>query len=214
MEALTTERPVAPPIPDHGPVWAEWPISWSAVWVGALSALAAALIIGLAGTALGMHELTPGYRIVRWSTFSLGALLFNVCGAFVSFVIGGWAAAKVSGFRRSDAAMLHGAIAWLVATPLLLVLVALGAGSLFGGWYGGLAGTPAWLAHPAAMDPNAAAALRNAALASCTAILLGLVGAVLGGWMTSEEPMRLPKRAVVGDTEMHRTDRMQSMSSR
>lgn len=29
--------------------WRSWPVSWSAVWVGALSALAVGLLIGLLG---------------------------------------------------------------------------------------------------------------------------------------------------------------------
>jgi hypothetical protein len=84
--------------------------------------------------------------------------------------------------------MLHGAVAWLVAVPLLLAAGALGAGSFFGGWYGGLAGTPAW-APPAAtataesaLTPEQAAAVtRNTALGAVSALLLGLIGSVLGG---------------------------------
>src|SRR5262249_39387791 len=113
-------------------------------------------------------------------------------------------------------------IAWLVATPLLVVLCALGGANLVGGWYGGLAGSPSWAA-PAAMpferpEPLAAhataagqggyriavgryngevrqwrdetpRATRNSALGAVTALLLGLVGSVIGGWIASGEPM-------------------------
>ena len=82
--------------------------------------------------------------------------------------------------------MLHGAITWLLSVPILLVLIALGARSFFGGWYGGLAGTPVWAAPGTAV---AAEATREAAGGAATALLLGLVGAVLGGWMGSGEPM-------------------------
>jgi hypothetical protein len=173
--------------------WAHWPVYWSAVWVGVLAALAVALIFGLVGGALGAHELTPGHRIVKWSDLGVGALAFGVFGAFIAFAVGGWVAAKIGGIRRSEPAMLHGAIVWLVAVPLLLALAALGAGSHFGGWYDGLVGTPGWVT-PAAVpnapvDPNAALAARNAALAAATALLIGLVGGVVGGWMASGEPM-------------------------
>jgi len=61
---------------------------------------------------------------------------------------------------------------------------------MFGGWFGGLAGTPAWVTPATtAADPNAAAILRNEALAALTAILVGLMGAVIGGWLASGEPM-------------------------
>lgn len=165
-----------------------WPVSWSAIWVGALAALATALLFGLAGTALGAHEL--GHRVVKWRDFRLGALIFSVMGSFFAFVLGGWVAARIAGFQRSEPAMLHGAIAWLVALPLLLVFASLGATTYFGAWYGGLAGTPAWVLRPTGpVDPAAAMVARNSALGAITALLIGLVGSVVGGWLASGEPM-------------------------
>jgi hypothetical protein len=112
--------------------WVPWPVSWSAIWVGALSAIALALLFGLVGIALGLHLLGPSQRIVNWHKFGLGALIFSVCGAFFSGVVGGWVAGKIGGLLRSEPAMLHGAIVWLVTVPLVLVLAALGAGVVYG----------------------------------------------------------------------------------
>jgi len=170
-------------------VRAPWPLSWSAVWVGTLAAIALALIFGLVGISVGAHRV--GQPLGAWRDMSFLALAWSVFGAFISFVVGGWAAAKVAGLRRSETAMLHGAIAWLIAVPILLVMASLGAAAYFGTWYGGLAGTPAWAAPAATavQDPSAAIAARNAALAAVTALLLGLVGGVVGGWMGSGEPM-------------------------
>ena len=166
-----------------------WPLSWSAVWTGALSAIAMILIFGLVGVAVGAHRV--GHPFGAWHDVSFLALAWSVFSAFISFAVGGWAAAKVAGLRRSETAMLHGSIAWLVAVPILLAMASLGATAYFGTWYGGLAGTPAWVTPAAAavQDPNAALAARNAALAAVTALLLGLVGGVIGGWMGSGEPM-------------------------
>jgi membrane protein implicated in regulation of membrane protease activity len=92
--------------------------------------------------------------------------------------------------------MLHGAIVWLVTVPLLVALAAIGAGTLFGGWYGGLAGTPIWVTpNNVAADPGAATAARNTALLAVTALLIGLVGSVLGGWLASGEPMSVNLRS-------------------
>ncbi|HKA61756.1 MAG TPA: hypothetical protein VKH83_04990 [Methylomirabilota bacterium] len=182
-----------------------WPVSWSAVWIGALAAITLALIFGLVGTALGAHRVA--HPFVSWKDVGFWALIWSVFGAFLSFVLGGWAATKVAGFRRSETAMLHGTIVWLVAVPILLVLLSLGAATYLGSWYGGLAGTPAWVVQPpaAAQGPVAAAnAARNTATAAVTALLLGLVGGVIGGWMGSGEPMTLthyrtrPVRSVTG----------------
>jgi hypothetical protein len=177
--------------------WVPWPVSWSAIWVGALAAIALALLFGLVGIALGLHLLGPSGRIVDWHKFGIGALIFSVCGAFFSGVVGGWVAGRIAGILRSEPAMLHGAIVWLVTVPLLLALAALGAGSYFGGWYGGLAGQAVWATPPsvpgpapgAPLEQEAARVARNSALGAVTALLLGLVGSVLGGWMASGEPM-------------------------
>jgi hypothetical protein len=165
--------------------WTAWPVAWSAVWVGALTALAVGLIIGLLGFAFGINETA---RYVDWKKIRLIGAIFSVGGAFFAFVAGGWAAARIAGFRRSEPAMLHGAVVWLVTLPLLLALAAVGAGGHWGGWYGGLSSMPAWTAQ-AASDPDLAIATRNNALATALALLLGLIGSVLGGWMASGEPM-------------------------
>jgi hypothetical protein len=170
-----------------------WIVSWSGIWVGALAALATALILGLVAIAVGAHQVGPGARIDTWSDVRMGTLVFSVVGAFMSFVVGGWVAGKIAGVCRAETASLHGAIVWVVAVPLLLLLTALGAGTYFGSWYGGLAGSPSWVAQAstAAADPRAAIIARNSALGAVTALLLGLMGGVLGGWLASGEPMTL-----------------------
>jgi MFS family permease len=166
--------------------WHPWP-AWSAVWVGALSALAVGLVIGLIGYAIGAHQLTAP-RTTTFHNVRLLTTIFNVAGAFFAFVVGGWVAARIIGARRAEPAILHGVIAWLVTIPILLLLSAAGAGAMFGGWYGGLVAGPAGMAIPP-MTPELAAAVRNGAVAALFALLLGLIGSVIGGWMASGEPM-------------------------
>jgi hypothetical protein len=153
--------------------------------VGALTALAVGLIVGLLGYALGANEVA---RYVDWKKVRVISAVFSIGGAFFAFVAGGWAAARIAGIRRSEPAILHGAIVWLATLPLLLALAAVGVSGHWGGWYGGLAGMPAWAAATPA-DPELAIATRSNALATAVALLLGLVGGVLGGWLASGEPM-------------------------
>ena len=170
-----------------------WPVYWGAVWAGALSALALALIFGLVGTALGAHQV--GKNAGNLHDMSFWGLVFSVAGAFFSFVLAGWVASSIAGLRRAEDAALHGALTWLVALPLFLVLAAFGAASFFGTWYGGLAGTPVWATSSAVgADPNAAAVARNSAIGAVTALLVGLVGSCIGGWWASGEPMSLTYR--------------------
>lgn len=184
--------------------WRPWPI-WSAAFVGALAALAVGLIIGLIGYAVGAHQLA-GPRLTTWSNVRLITTIFNIAGAFFAFVAGGWVAARIAGFRRAEPAMLHGAVVWLLTIPAFLVLGALGATASYGGWYGGITSSPAWMGQLPAAGGDVAAAVRNTALANVTALLLGLVGSVLGGWMASGEPMSWTyyRRRTLGDVERPR----------
>src|SRR5215471_3954299 len=133
----------------------QWEIvNWSAVWVGALAALALGLIFGLVGTAVGAYQ---EMHVVSWLKFHTWSLIFSVCGAFFAFALGGWVAGKILGARHAETSMLHGVIAWLVTVPMFLVLASFGSMGYFGVWYGGLAGTPAWAA-PVVTAPHTALA--------------------------------------------------------
>ena len=170
-----------------------WPVYWSAIWVGALSAVAVGLIIGLIGTAIGAHQI--GKKLVHLHDLGFWGLVFSVAGAFFSFVVGGWVASSIAGLRRAEDAALHGTIAWLVALPMVLVLAAFGAAGFFGSWYSGLAGSPVWATSSAVTaNPDAAMAARNSAIGAVTALLIGLVGSLIGGWFASGEPMSLTYR--------------------
>jgi len=141
--------------------------------------------------ATGAHQVGNDARILRWADFGLWPLVLSVFGAFFAFVGGGWVAVKIAGIMRSEPAMLHGALVWLLTVPMLLVAGGLGAGDFFGSWLGGLGGPAVWAPQPAEVDPEAANAARNGALGALAALLLGLTGGVLGGWLASGEPMSI-----------------------
>lgn len=178
-----------------------WPISWSAVWVGALASLAAITIFGLLETATGITALPEVKNFSTWKALSLIDTVAAIFGAFFAFVVGGWITGKITGFRLAEPAILHAAIAWLLALPMLLAFLALGMGKAFGGWYGGLVSSPLGAVAVAAPSPQA---VRHIAIAAATALLLGLMGAVIGGWMACGEPMSIThhrkRRSVHRDT--------------
>jgi bacteriorhodopsin len=163
--------------------WIAWNVNWSAIWVGAIASLSAALILGLLGTAVGATSLEK-FSSLRTASFINVAVV--ICSAFFSFVIGGWVAGKITGARHSERTILHAVIAWLVATPLLVAMLAVGAGNAFGGWYGGLVVSPIGAAVAQSATPDL---VRNTALAAVSSLLVGLIGSVIGGWMSSGEPM-------------------------
>ncbi|MGA3037835.1 MAG: hypothetical protein ABSE64_10185 [Vulcanimicrobiaceae bacterium] len=162
-----------------------WPVNWSAVWVGALTSLAVSVILGLVATVIGVSTAHP---FTSFHAVALVDLIAVVVGGFFAFVAGGWAAGKIAGFSHSEPSILHAAISWLLALPLLLLALAAGAGQAFGGWYGGLIGASPLVAA-ATSATTAPDVVRNTALAALTSILIGLIGAVIGGWLASGEPM-------------------------
>src|SRR2546427_8455310 len=164
--------------------WSPWPVVGSAVIVGALSAPAVGLVIGLIGFSVGAHEVS---KAATWKNVRLITLIFNIGGAFFAFVVGGWVAARIAGFRRAEPAVLHGAIAWLVTLPILMLLAATGTLASYGGWLGSLAG---FHATPTAVSSatDMAAAMRNTAPSDLARGVVGLVGRAVGGVAGSRGP--------------------------
>ena len=169
--------------------WSGWHLDWSAVWVGALAMLIAAVLFSFIATAVGAQKAVDA-RAFKWAELPLATIVFSVFGAFLASAIGAWIAARMSGARLAEPAILHGAAAWLVVMTVVITLAALaGAHSLAGGYLGNM--TPPGAPAPTgqAVDPNAAIAIRNSAVGSILGILIGLMGATVGGWFASGEPM-------------------------
>ena len=201
---MRTERDIAAPV-DR---WTAWPVYWGPVILGAMVAVVATVLFGLIGTAIGAHKAGTEGRITTWSGVGFAGLAYAVIASFFSFVIGAWAAVRVAGIRRSEPAILHGAIAWVVAVFVMFVIAGL-SGAIWSGWYTSLAPTPAVPAVPGSpVDPNVAIAARNGALAAAAALLMGLMGSVIGAWMASGEPMTVGSyRVRVEPLAGTRTDR-------
>jgi hypothetical protein len=160
-----------------------WIISWSAVWLGALAGLVAAVLFSLIGIAVGAQAVVAEGLPLDMGDIQFLGLVWAVIASFFAFAIAGWVAARMVPNLSAESGALHGAAAFLIATTLLFLLAALGAGA--GGWYAGLG--------PAAIDPAAVEdsvrASRDSATAAAAALLIGLIGSALGGWFGSGEPM-------------------------
>ena len=169
--------------------WTAWPVYWTPVIVGALAAAVAVVLFGIIGTAVGSWKAGNEGRVTDFSGIGRVAVAYAVFASFFAFVIGGWVTARVAGIRRAEPAILHAAIAFLVATVVLVAFASFG-GAVFNGWYAGLAPSPV-VPTPTGqpVDPNAAKAATAGATAAAVALLLGLAGSVVGGWMGSGERM-------------------------
>jgi hypothetical protein len=195
--------------------WTVWPINWNAVIVGAMAAIVAVVLFGLIGTAIGAHKTGIEGRITAWSGVGFFSLAYAVISSFFAFVAAGWIAGRIAGIRRAEDATLQGAVTWLVAVSLLVAMAAM-SGAIMNGWYTSLAPIPAVPAVPGQpADPGLAIAVRNGALAAAAALLIGLMGSVIGGWVASGEPMTVGRYRVrlepypdVRDTRSDRTTRI------
>jgi hypothetical protein len=168
--------------------WSGWHLDWGAVWVGALAMLVAAALFSLIALGVGAQKAVDA-RVLKWADVPLATIAFSVFGAFLASAIGAWVAGRMSGARLAEPAILHGVTAWLVLMGMVIALAAIGgANSFAGGYLGNL--TPPGAPAPtpgAAVDANAAIAIRNAAIGSVLGILIGLMGAVVGAWIASGE---------------------------
>jgi hypothetical protein len=70
---------------DRRDMFFPWPLSWSAVWVGTLSAVALALVFGLVAIAVGAHRV--GQPFGTWREVSFLGLAFSVFGSFLAFAL-------------------------------------------------------------------------------------------------------------------------------
>lgn len=169
--------------------WVGWHVDWGAVWLGALAGVVAAVAFGLLATAVGAHKAVDD-RVLKFADVGPVTIIFSVLGAFLSAALGGWVAGRVAGARRAEPGILHGVAAWLVSMGIVLLLASLGGAHVFsGGYLGGLTPPGAPTPGGAPVDPNTAIAIRNAAVGAILGILIGLMGATVGGWLASGEPM-------------------------
>jgi hypothetical protein len=76
------------------------------------------------------------------SATALGAGIWKAASLLLSALVGGYVAARSTGFRRTGDGVLHGVVCWGATTVLFAVLATTEAGAVFGGLFGVLAPAP------------------------------------------------------------------------
>jgi AcrR family transcriptional regulator len=109
-------------------------ISWGAVLAGVITTLALQLVLSLLGVAVGASTIDPVQEgTPQASTLGMGAGLWWVGTALVSVFAGGWVAGRLAGVPVRTDGLLHGFVAWGLATLLLFYVLTTTLGSLVGG---------------------------------------------------------------------------------
>src|SRR5207247_3415489 len=106
----------------RGDSWTAWPVYWTPVIVGALASVVAVVLFGVIGTAIGSWKAGNEGRVTDFSGVGRVAVAYAVFASFFAFVIGGWVTARIAGMRRAEPAILHAAIAVLVATVVIVAM--------------------------------------------------------------------------------------------
>ena len=162
-------------------------LHWGPVIAGVLLALAAQVVLGLVGAALGFAAQPTGSRAM-----GAAAAIWAIVTPFVATLCGAWLACRMAGAEESRSGYLHGVLVWcigLIAGAIFLAGTmatgAMTAGTAASGNLGaaqrtirGEAGTRA--AAPQARADEAARSAAAGAGGAALAAIAGLLGGVVG----------------------------------
>lgn len=108
--------------------------SWGAIFGGAFIALAAMVLLGALGVAVGASTIDPaedGSPSV--SALGLGAAIWWLISGILALFAGGWVAGRLSGLRRRAEGTLHGLVTWGLYTAVAMVVTTSVVGALVSG---------------------------------------------------------------------------------
>ena len=104
-------------------------VQWGPIVAGVLTAIVVFLLLTILGIALGASVLDPANTAGEIGTW---AAVWGAITAIVSFLIGGWIAARAAVTEGSFAGLLNGLTVGLAGLLLIIWLTASGLGNLFG----------------------------------------------------------------------------------
>jgi hypothetical protein len=104
-------------------------VQWGPVVAGVLAALVTFLLLTILGIALGASVLDPANTAGEIGTW---AAVWGAITAIVSFLIGGWIAARAAVVEGTFAGLLNGVSVGIAGLLLIIWLTASGLGNLFG----------------------------------------------------------------------------------
>lgn len=114
-------------------------ISWAAIFGGVVLIVAIQVLLSLLGAGIGFGTVdvkagTPPDA----SSLGIGAGLWWIVSSLIALAFGGYVAAWLAGIESSWDGMLHGLIAWGIATLLTLYLLTSAVGGILGGGFSAL----------------------------------------------------------------------------
>jgi hypothetical protein len=107
-------------------------ISWGAIFGGLASGMATFILLAMLGVAAGFTAVDPR-EIEPVGRAPLITAIWTGISMLISAFVGGYVAARISGFSRKGDGMLHGFVVWGVNTLFFVYLVTTSVGNMLGG---------------------------------------------------------------------------------
>jgi MFS family permease len=170
-------------------------LHWGAVIAGVFLAIAAHIVLGLVGAAIGLAAVPADTQAV-----GAGAAIWALLTPFVATALGAWLAIRLTGEEDRAAGYVHGVLVWcigLIAGAIFLTGT-LASGAMTAGFAasGNLAtaqrvvgtepGQPATAAEAQARAEDAGATAAAAAGGAALAAIAGLLGAMVGAGLAMQ----------------------------
>lgn len=115
-------------------------VSWGAIFLGLVIAIAFQILLGLLGIGIGLAILDPSEPMGGAGTWGVLTLLYFVVVQIIALFIGGYVAARLIRARTSQSAMLHGASIWALSLIAMVWLGTTTAGMAVSGLSGAVSG--------------------------------------------------------------------------
>ncbi|MDP2309083.1 MAG: hypothetical protein Q8P18_23880 [Pseudomonadota bacterium] len=116
-------------------------VSWGAIFAGLVVALVVELVLGTLGLAVAFGTIKPATEVQTFEGLGVGTGIWLLVTTVLALYAGGYAAGRLAGVPRRADAMLHGIVAWGLATLFSTWLVANLVGGVVSGAFGILGST-------------------------------------------------------------------------
>jgi hypothetical protein len=111
-------------------------ISWGAIFAGALIALIVGVALNLLGIGIGAGTIDPVEEQRPFAGIGTGALIWGIVSTILALLAGGFVAGRMAGIPKLGDGILHGILAWAVATFVALFFLTTVVGRIVGGAIG------------------------------------------------------------------------------
>jgi len=170
-------------------------VRWGPIAAGLATTIAVLFVLMLLGLAIGLSAFEPNASGA--SDIGTSAAIWGAASALVAFLLGGWVAAKSSAVDGNASGALNGFLVGAAALVLMIWLIGIGLGNLFGAVSNNIGdivdlGNESAVTVPNGTDVNTVATdnydeARNSAWGTLAGVVLALAAATLGGWMGHNE---------------------------